>query len=159
MSILTDFLKEQARRLDQPDTKKQLERWVQSEQALIRQLEAWLKEADPEGILKIEKSNHELREEKFGAYDAVLRMRVDLGGRRVDIVPRGGAVGGAILIDNDQSVPIRGWLDMTNDIDRYRLYRILDDAGERWCIKLDFAKHAVPLTQASFESAMVQLLK
>jgi hypothetical protein len=159
MSTLTDFLKEQAERLAQPDIKTQLDRWIQSEQRLIRDLEQWLKEADPQSVLKMTKANHELREEKFGSYSAVHRMTIDLGGRRVEIVPRGGSVGGVIPLEDGRTVPIHGLVDMTNDIGRYRLYRIPDNAEGRWFIKHESWERAKSLERSIFEAAMVHLLK
>jgi hypothetical protein len=159
MSSLTDFLKEQAQRFAQPDLKKELDQWIQSEQKLIRLLKQWLEGADSGQVLKVIGENHELREEKFGSYSAVHRLTIHLGGRRVEVVPRGGAVGGIVLLEDGQSAPIRGLVEMKNDIDRYRLYRIIGDSGEQWYIKHDRAERAKPLNQTNFEAAMVHLLK
>jgi hypothetical protein len=162
MPSLTDFLKEHALtlRTTEPDVQKLLNQWIQAEQNLIRQLEEWLKAADPEGVLKIQKENYLIREEKLGSYDAVWRMKVDLGGRRmVNIVPRGGAVGGVVPLEDGRPSPIRGLVEISNDIDRYRLYRVLDGTADRWYIKHHLADRAVPLERSSFEAAMVDLLK
>jgi hypothetical protein len=159
MSTLTTFLKEQAQRLAQPDVKTQLDRWIQSEQQLIRQLEEWLKAADSENVLKIEKSNHELREESFGSYSAVHRMKIDLGGRRVDIIPRAGSVSGSITLEDGRTEPIHGLVDMSSDVDRFRFYRILETAAGSWFIKRDEWQRAKPLDRSVFEAAIVQLLK
>lgn len=158
MSALKELIKEQAQRLSQPDVKKQRDHWIQQEEQLVAQLKAWLKEADPDGALKFERTSHELREEQFGAYEAA-GMKIDLGGRRVEIVPRGGAVGGVVPLEDGRPVRIHGLVDVANEVERYRLYRTLDDSGERWFIKHRAAERAVTLDRASFESAMVSLLK
>jgi hypothetical protein len=158
MSALQELIREQAQRLSQPDVKKQRDHWLQQEEQLLAQLEAWLKAADPDGALKVEKTSHELREEKFGSY-AASGMRIDLGGRRVEIVPRGGAVGGVVPLEDGRPVRIHGLVDVSNDVERYRLYRTLDDSGERWFIKHRAAERAVSLDRTNFESAMVDLLK
>jgi hypothetical protein len=155
MSTLTTFLKEQATRLAEPDIKPQLEQWIQSEHRLIQQLEEWLTEADSEKVLKIRREHLEIREERFGAYSAV-RLQIDLGSHRVEIIPRGGAVGGVVKLENGEPAPVRGLIEMTNDdSERYRLYLLTDD---RWYIKHHLAPKAVPLGKQSFESAMVDLL-
>lgn len=157
MSTLTDFLKEHAQRLAQPEVQRQLAEWRQSVDVLMRQLEVWLHEADPQGVLKVTQTNLELREEKFGLYE-VPRLTIDLGGRRVEITPRGGAVGGAVRLDSEQHFPIRGLVELTNEIEKYRLSRLLDENGERWVIKGGMSVFAQPLTQQRFEQAMLQLL-
>jgi len=157
MSALQELIREQAQRLSQPDVKNERNLWVQHLQALILQLETWLEEADPEGILKIERTHHILREEKFGSYDAS-GMNIDLGGRRVEIIPRGGSVGGYTRLENNLSSPIHGMVELVNDIDRVRLFRLIDDKGVRWVIQHSGPWPAKPLDRATFEASMVQLL-
>lgn len=157
MSALQELIREQAQRLGQPEVKMRLDQWLRSAQSLLQQLEAWLKEADPEGILKVTKAPHELREENFGAYE-LWRLKIDLGGRRVEIVPLGGNVGGAVRLENNQTVAIRGMVEMVNDIDRIRLFRLIDDRSERWVIQHSGPWPAKPLDQTTFEAAMLQLL-
>jgi hypothetical protein len=68
--------------------------WVRAVTELVKQVEAWLKDATVEGLAKYDRTTVDLVEERLGAYQAP-GLRIQLPGSRVELTPRARFVAGA----------------------------------------------------------------
>jgi hypothetical protein len=153
---LKEFLAEQAEKhhTEFTETKPRREEWVTEVNRLVDQMEGWLREADPDGILDIEPQTVEKREQGLGFYKAkALTMR--FGGREVRIHPVARFVVAAPAVVLPLGRPA-GRIDITNGESRYSLYRIEDGRERTW-----FIHNNGPLKRfdrLTFESAVQDLL-
>ncbi len=159
MPILDDFLKEHASlAVARPDYyEKQRLEWVGAVERLLAQLEKWLREADTEGVLHLERISVTRHEYGLGSYTAA-GLVVHLGRLQVDIVPIArntlGPLGSGSTINRALGV-----VQMSDGLSRYDLYRYASSKEEWWVI-VDEVEHVTSrLDRQTFEKAMMSLLR
>jgi hypothetical protein len=155
---LQQFLEERARQEDTEGarTSRIREEWKSSVSRLILKIEQWLRDADPDKILTLERETHRIREEKLGTYD-VPGLLVRLGAREVRVVPIARFSIGSMVGDN-LGVSLRfGRVDITDGSRKIMLYR--RDEGDQWVVVDDWTYEASELEPAAIESAFLKLLQ
>lgn len=156
----TEFLREQAAKREQATAKRQeiLSEWFDSLHRLYGQVREWLRSSDPDGILKLEDSRWEVREEGLGRYEAP-RLDIKGLGRWVGLVPKGRyTVATAYPPQSSSPQRAAGRVDITNEVQRHVLYRFTTDTGDEWVID-DQKTPPRPLTQREFESVLMSYLR
>jgi hypothetical protein len=160
MGTLAEFLKEQSEKLrgGAPERAKNREEWVAAVERLIRQIEGWLREADPEKVLEVERTAVELGERQLGRYTAP-GLTITLGSERAQVRPGTRYGMGPMSDDGLTRGRSQGRVDLTDGVQTYRLYRYVEPGEEWWVIVDD--EHYIPkrFDRPAFEAALVSLLK
>jgi hypothetical protein len=165
MSIsFKEFLREQAAKEEASvqANKSVIDDWRSSVDRLYGQIRGWLADSDPSGIIKIEPSEHKVKEEGLGVY-RVPRLDLRAFGKWVGIVPKAIHTVGSAR-PPQKSVPERasGRIDITDEVRRYILYRLRDEAGsDIWIINDNPLRGLAdkPLTQQNFEAALMSYFR
>ena len=155
---LRDFLKQNAALYTAESEKSRLiiEEWEAAVERLFTQLEVWLGAADPEGIIRRERSQIEVTEPGLGRYP-ISRLNLRAFGKWVGLIPKARkTVKRAAPQQKGAPEQATGRVDITDEIRRYVLYRFNNGAEERWFID-DSAMNSElqPLTADRFESALL----
>jgi hypothetical protein len=131
-----DFLHHQAQKHQAEVTagKATVEEWRTAIEQLFRQIREWLKQSDPEGVIKIDEAQEEIREPGLGHY-AVSRLNLRALGKWIGIIPKARKTVGTVK-PPQKSVPERaeGRVDITDELRRYVLYRFREDGRDVWWI-------------------------
>lgn len=160
-STFTEFLRQQAanRQAELARRREVIEEWTASLRGLYSSLKDWLRQSDPDGILKVEESDDwELQEEGLGKY-TVPRLDLRGLGRWIGIVPKARFTV-ATANPPPRSTPERaeGRVDITNEVRRFILYRFRGEDGDIWMV--DDQKQPVRLLdQVAFEAALMTYLR
>ncbi len=160
MSTLAEFLKEHGEKLraGAPERAKRREEWVAAVERLVQQIEGWLRQADGEQVLQVERIAVERQEPQLGAYLAPA-LNIALGGERVQVLPGPRYV---LAPNSDEALTrgkSQGRVDVTDGAQTYHLYRYANDQGEWWALVDDEEYVPRRFDQKSFEDALVQLLQ
>jgi hypothetical protein len=160
MTRLADFLKEQAaeQRRTAPEMEQKRKEWVAAVERLIEQMENWLRQADSEMILRVERIRVEMLEEGLGEY-AVPGLSIKLGTQRVEVLPRARNVAGAILLEDGKTYRPQGRVDLTSGGVPFVLYRVIRDQGDQWFLFPLQADKAKPFDNEAFEAILLGLLR
>src|SRR5579885_289108 len=145
-----DFLEEKAREGNEVTRRQQRQEWVDAVNRLVSQLSQWLTEADPKGVLEVERVEFRKAEEEIGSYQVPgldIRLGCTAG---VRIMPVGRNVVGSVAFRGAVGMPAEGRVDLTDGFRKYTLYRPLE-GGERWHV-VDDRYNIAPLDQARFEA-------
>jgi hypothetical protein len=155
-TTFSDFLRERAARYEsqQGDARDVLEEWRAAVDRLFTQLCGWLKEADPTGIIAVERGQEKVREQGLGHYE-VPRLDLRAFGKWVGLIPKARRTVGTAH-PPQKKVPERadGRVDITDELRRYVLYRFLEDGQDVWVID-DLHSGQQPLTREAFEKALM----
>jgi hypothetical protein len=157
---LSSFLEEQAQEQQetQAQRKEVLDEWKGALNSLITQFERWLREADRKNALTIDRIPITIRERRLGTYD-VEGLRVRLGVREVRVEPVVRYSVGSIVGDEMGTAIRDGKVIMSSGDKGYVLFRHKREDGDEWVIADDWRYHPQPLNQATFEAAVLDLLK
>lgn len=163
MSIsLRDFLKQKAVQyaIEREKNERVLEEWRGAVDRLFKQLEEWLRVADPEGVIQVERGETQAFESGFGRYP-IARLNLKAFGKCVSLIPKARRVGKSPPPPQyGASTDATGRVDMTDDFHRYLLFRFGQGAEERWFVdKGALDSEMVPLTAAFFEAALLGYLR
>jgi hypothetical protein len=93
------------------------EGWIEAVGSLIQTVKGWINGVDDEKLVKFEENEYHRNEESIGEY-SVPGLTIRIGPRQVDLVPV------AFSVLNPLGLPAEGRVDLTNGIERYRLYRM-----------------------------------
>jgi hypothetical protein len=133
--------------------------WNAAVERLLDQMTNWLRTADKERLLEIERTHHRLREMEVGVYDAP-GLIVRLDAREVRVVPIARMVVGPDLSNGIiRIVRSFGRVDMTDGARKYLVFRTRIDPAEEWTIVEDEGFTFKKFTRESFEEAMQSLLQ
>jgi hypothetical protein len=157
MGSFKEFLKEQEDRVRAEEATKEgkKKQWVASVDSLIQQMEAWLKEADPGGLLKLQTKTVERSEESIGVYD-ILALYIWLGSRVVGVEPVARDVMGPVTKPGDGSWS--GRVDLVGPPYKFELYRFSGSNGfEAWYIRDTRNYRITPFEKEVFDKALVEL--
>jgi len=162
LSSLKEFLAEEAKRerAKTADEESVRAEWVSAVDALLAQMEGWLKAADEGGVLNVERTAPQrIREPRLGTYE-IGGLRITFGSRVVEVDPNSRYSRGSIAGDPLGASIRNGRIDMSATGHRYMIYRQLNGAGPyTWIIADDRDYVARPLNQSSFEDAIKSLLE
>jgi hypothetical protein len=130
--------------------------WRQAVDRLFTQLEAWLVNADPEGIIRHSRDPIEVTEPGLGQY-TVSRLSLRAFGKWVGLIPKARkTVKRAAPQQKGAPEQSTGRVDITDEIRRYVLYRFPEGSEDRWFIDDTAANSELqPLTAERFEAALL----
>jgi hypothetical protein len=132
--------------------------WKRAVASLIDRLEGWLREADEDHALTIDRIPITIAERRFGTY-TVEGLRVRMGIAEFRLEPIGLNVLGPLLGD-DLDTEIRdGWVKIRGGYADYSLYRRKAEQGDEWFVVDEQSDKPRPLDQSVFEDAVLRLLK
>jgi len=135
--------------------------WLIAVAALFDQLEAWLKVADPEGIIKADRGTREVNEPGLGRYK-VADLSLRAFGSWVGVIPKA-RLTVKTAKPKQSAAPERatGRVDITDEIRRYVLYRFTDENGDDAWFMDDVASNddLKPLTAERFESVLLSYFR
>ena len=129
--------------------------WIEAVGRLISQIDQWLTEADPQGVLDKIDIPYEKAEVGLGRY-TVHGLKIGLGDLSAQVIPVARNVVGSHRIQQDGS-QLGGRVDITNGIMKYILRRTLKDGAESWEV-LDEHFGSDPLDRARLELILQDLL-
>jgi hypothetical protein len=160
-TTFTEFLREQAaKQADEATAGKAIvEEWRTAIEKLFRQIRGWLSESDPDGIIQIEEGRHEVREKGLGRYQ-VPRLDLRAFGKWTGIIPKArNTVASARPPQKAAPERATGRVDMTDEVQRYVLYRFpKEGGGDLWMID-DLRSEPRLLDQQAFEAALMSYLR
>jgi hypothetical protein len=136
-----------------------VEEWRAAIEKLFARMRGWLAESDPEGIIEIKEGNQAVEEPGLGRY-RVPRLDLRAFGKWIGIIPKARNTVGSARPPL-RSVPERaaGRVDMTDEIQRYILYRFRREGAEdEWAID-DLRSEQRPLDRQAFEAALMSYLR
>ncbi|MCI0378673.1 MAG: hypothetical protein L0215_13785 [Gemmataceae bacterium] len=161
-SSFKEWLAEQHKKLpSEQDQQQKKEEWLNALESLYVQLHAWLRQDDPQEIVKTWTSSETIEEEDLGVYSAPL-LHFVLNHRMVTAKPvarnvigpaRGGGPAGPIH-------PVRGegLVDLQGSARTVHLYRVRDvENKHRWVIVDQDQLTFKDLDKATFEDALQRL--
>jgi hypothetical protein len=155
-----EFLRQKAEkyRAEVQSGKATVEEWRAAIEQLFAQLRHWLKESDPEGVIEIEESHQDLTEPGLGRY-RVPRLNLRAFGKWVGIIPKArNTVGTAQPPQKSAPQRAAGRVDITDELQRYVLYRFQEDGRDVWLID-DLESGQKPLDREAFERALMSYLR
>ncbi len=169
MGVLSMFLKEQGERLQagQAEREAKLLEWKEAVRKLMAQLAAWVREADPQGLIEIDESQSQrLIEQGLGLYYAP-RLELRLEAHRVWVIPKARNVL-AFLPDPaggkerraDGLVIITDYPPAGDQLPApvYNLFWLREPGGGRWFVQHPTAG-GEPLDRERFEAILVNILR
>ena len=157
MSSFKEFLKEQQGRVRAEEAAREAraKRWVLSVSSLIRQMEAWLKQFDTDGLLKLETKVAERSEDSIGIY-RLPALYIWLGSRVVGVEPVAHDILGPVNKPRDGSWS--GRVDLVGPPYRFELYRFTDsDDSDSWYIRDTRNYRIAEFDKEAFDKALVEL--
>jgi hypothetical protein len=125
-------------------------------------MEEWLRDADREGVLRIERTAVEHREQGLGHYTAP-GLTITLGITRVDVLPVARNVVGRVVRDGaTEPVRLQGRVDITDGAMKHSLYRLTDHHPDEWVLLQGLYEPGLRILsfdRAQFEAIVVGLLR
>lgn len=139
--------------------KAMVEEWRAAIDQLFRQIRAWLADSDPDAIIQIKQGKHSVAEAGLGRYE-VPRLDLYAVEKWVGIIPKArNTVASARPPLRSAPEQAAGRVDITDEIQRYVLYRFKRDSGaDEWVID-DLHTEQKPLNQETFEAALKSYLQ
>jgi hypothetical protein len=140
MGVLAEFLKEKADeiRAAKPERDRLVADWTAAVERLLGLIEQWLRESDPDGLIRSERTTHAFNDEAMGPY-SVPGLSLELDGQVVGVVPVARRVVASVVLPGE-SQPRRaeGRVDLKRYGDTiYVLYRFRDGEADRWYVVHD----------------------
>jgi hypothetical protein len=159
---LSDFLKGQAvsYKTEREQNQRLIEEWIPAVEALFDKLEAWLKAADPENLLEIDRSEIVVNEPRMGRY-RINRLNIRGFGKWIGVLPKARkTMRKATPQEGISSECATGRVDITDEIRRYILFRFSVNETDQWYID-DIASDEglMPLTAERFCTAILNYLR
>jgi hypothetical protein len=159
VKTLKEFLAEHAEiERGRADEKRDLQQeWTGALHRLIGQIREWLRDSDPEYLLEIEESDHEIRGVDVGVYTAP-GLVIRLEAREVRLVPIARKVVGPLLSgDEIRMTRAFGRVDLTDGGAKFMIFRSRKDP-DQWMIVKDWGHIVNRFDRRAFEEAMQSLL-
>ncbi len=155
MTSFQEFLQKKAEEQHHPARREARDEWVAAVDRLLGQINAWLDEADPEGILDRFDLEFDRAEAPLGRYK-VCGLKISIGDLSLEVVPIAGKVVGRSWLKGE-GVKLAGRIDMIRDFRKYVIMRIVKDGVETWEVQ-DENFGAAPLDKARFVAIIQDLL-
>jgi hypothetical protein len=135
-----EFLRQKTEGSNWKDRGRNRQEWLDALTRLFDQIRAWIREADPEGVLELVSYQVQRVEDRLGVYDApAMKIRLNLD--FVDIQPMGRFAIGTFSFQQFQALWRNeqkwgdlsgGRVDMTDGERRYILLRSITDGRDCW---------------------------
>ena len=155
---LKDFLKQKATVYAAESEKNRavIMEWRAAVDRLFTQLEGWLVNADPEGIIRPTRDPIEVTEPGLGRY-SISRLNLQAFDKWVGLIPKARkTVKRAAPQQKGAPEQATGRVDITDEIRRYVLYRFPEGTEDQWFIDDTAANSELqPLTAERFEAALL----
>ena len=161
MTPLAEFLQTNEEKLREDEKQRAARRaeWVGAVDRLLRQIEEWVRDADPKNLLHVERTVQEHREAGLGYYQ-VPALLVRFGTTRVEITPWARNVAGRLEVDESgKEHRIEGAIHLAEGGEKYTIYRVILDGREDWRLAPPMSLKTAPLTRQGFEAALLRLIK
>jgi hypothetical protein len=152
----SEFLHKKAREEGQIQRREQRDEWITAVDRLMKQICAWLAEADPDKVLDIIRLEFEKVEPGLGVY-RVPGLKIGAGDASAQVVPVGRNAVGLVGRRGDVGERAEGRVDISDGVRKYILYRTLKDGQENW-YALDERFEASPFDRGRLEAILVDLL-
>lgn len=155
-ATLKEFVKEQLADKRFASRSDELKRYREDVEALYKQIEQWIRTADPEGrVFDVSNSSYVIDDEKFyGSFGIpIMSIRLLTGdGDTVSLYHR------ALLTTRSNTF---GLMEMTNGLKKYYVYRRQPQPNSvtEWELVNSDTNQSEPWSQNSFESALQYLVK
>jgi hypothetical protein len=156
MIAFRDFLRKKAEEEQNVHRRERRDQWIAAVRRLLDQLRAWLAEADPDKVLDVIPLEVQKIEPGLGIY-TIPALKIGLGDAAVKVDPMGRNAVGIIELPGRPPTRAEGRVDITDDIHRYILYRLLDDGRDVW-YALDEKFRPEPLDRGRLEAILQDLL-
>jgi hypothetical protein len=156
MPGLREFLKQKAEEQRHDGSSERREEWIDAVRRLDDQIIAWLKEADPEGLLLVVRSSTARSERGLGTYQ-VPSLQISLGESLAHVEAVGRNVVGSVSSDGVIGDRAEGRVDIWGTGGKYILHRAIREGHDVW-YALDDRFRAEPLDQAKLEEILLDLL-
>jgi hypothetical protein len=159
-----EFLRAKAEELGIRDRHRRRNEWLGALHRLADQLQDWLRQSDPEGLLDIEPYEVARSEHKLGNYNAPA-LKIRFGPRGVDIVPMSRDVISTVFDVATgpstslmaEATPFAGRVDVTDGFRKFNLFRQIRDDEDHWWVR-DEHDRFTPLNSDSWERILQVLL-
>ncbi len=161
MTTLAEFLQANEKKIRDDEKLRESRRgdWVAAVERLLAQVEQWLREADPKGLLQVERTVYERRESGLGFYK-VPGLIIRFGQARVEVSPWARNVFGLIVLEESHAEHrIEGAVHLTDGGEKIILYRLIRGGQDEWRMARDADPNTTLLTRERFEAAFLRLIK
>ena len=161
MMTLADYLNEHEREFQEREAQREALRaeWVQAVERLLQQIEQWVREADPKGRIRIERTVQKDREQALGFFE-VPRLILTYGTERVEVVAWARFVVGGIKRTADGAEErIQGSVHIANGSDKVSLYRLIGPPGDEWFVDNQSEPGTTRFTRECFDTLLLSLIK
>ena len=128
-----EWLEKRAREVNQPERLRHRSEWIAALDHLYEQILSWIQEADPKGLLIVERMELTRREPRLGTYTAPA-MKISLGEAAVRVVPMGSDIHDSYRNEDGTEGRYEGRVDITDDLHKYVLYRVADEGSQAWIV-------------------------
>jgi len=96
MPDIIEFLRKQKETVQSPEMAKKQKLWLEAVHGLLKEIRAWLAEAEGQNLIKVEEGQTSITEETTGTYKApMLTLSVPSTAKEVKVVPIGRTIIGA----------------------------------------------------------------
>jgi hypothetical protein len=160
VASLKEFLAGEADKLrnEQSEAMTERQEWIAAVDRLLAQIKDWLQQADERGILLIQEATFPLSEQGIGTYE-IRSLTIGLGPREVRIKPVARFLAAPLRSNGVIHIPRPyGRVDMTNGLDKFKIFRTEKDPTDRWTIVEQDSSRIELFDRNSFESAFKSLL-
>jgi hypothetical protein len=159
-TTLREFLVQQKEQYEEIAKANQplIEEWNQALHRLYATIQKWLDQADPHHILQVKLGTRTITEPTLGQYESP-DLTIRAFGKWVGVIPKARkTIGTAIPPQLHAPSHATGRVDITDELRRYCLYRF-QDGEDKWFMVDPTNDHQQPLTQASFEAALLSYFR
>lgn len=153
-----DWLTEQQKKQPSDEEREQKKQeWLNALEALYGQLHAWVRQDDPQEIMKIWRASETIEEEELGFYQAP-SLRFVLHHHLVAAKPVARNVIGPGRGGSLPYIKGEGRVDLTDGVRKWHLYRVRGTENQhRWVIVAQDQLTFKDLDKATFEDALQRL--
>jgi hypothetical protein len=162
-----EFLQQKVEGSDWRDRKRLRSEWLGALNRLLDQIQEWIGESDPEGILEFVTYEVERVEGRLGVYDAPA-LKIRLNTDFAEVLPIGRFTPRPISLENLLFIQGNrqrwgnlsgGRVDITNGERRHLVLRSTDDSQEQWYALMMEQPVPVPFDRACLEAILKDLLR
>jgi hypothetical protein len=162
-----EFLHQKIEGTDWKDRSRRRVEWLNALERLLDQIQEFLREADPEGLLETVPYEVQRVESRLGVYDAPA-LKVRIGTDSVDVVPEGRHATGPLLLQHLLLLPGNaqrwgdlsgGRVDITNGERRYLLLRSIVGDQDHWYATMSNKIDLTPFNSICLQAVLRDLLK
>jgi hypothetical protein len=161
-----EFLRKKTEGSAWKERKERRGEWLGALNRLFAEIRAFLREADPEGLIETVDYEVERVEERLGVYNAPA-LRVRLNTASADFIPMGLNLRKPLSLENLLGVPgnrsrwgdlAGGRVDITDGERKHILFRSIQDGQDHWYVMTAERTGLIPFDRQSLEEILQDLL-